>query len=236
MKKMCTFLISLFAILTMCFFIPVSQTFATSNDDSKSSEYDKNIELLFEDIDDKEEFIQLPDGSFLHGTVVDVDAEDTSIVYAEYSSINNPDAITTQEVKEIMIDNLKTSKSSRINSIQPRGADLPTQIRILTPGSSYISSYFSGSGWRFGGYYFQASSGSVGTMEWSTYNDSGRVGLPFQAANTLGNPNSPSGTPLYVGKPEKIGTKMSLGMGYHQLVYYTYNPSNNPYYMVRLLD
>lgn len=233
MKKICFLIIS---VLTICVSFSTPQIYAITYDNNESANYVRNIELMFENINDEDKFIQLPDGSFLHGQSIDVDAEDPSIVYAKYNSETNPNAITAQEVKKMMIEELENSKKSNNGYIQPRGAGLPTQTKILTPGSSYVSSYFSGSGWRFGGYYIQASSGSGGTLEWNTYNDGGRVGLPFEAANTLNNPNLPEGYPLEVGKPRNINTKMSLGMGYHKLVYYTYNPSNNPYYMVRLLN
>lgn len=185
----------------------------------KASEIDESevlMNTLFEGLEETDKVLELSDGGFLYGKAKDVDAEDETIVYASYNSETDQNSITVKEAVEIIQND---------ECIQTRGAGLPSQTRLLAAGAVYTSNTFSGSGWRFGGYYFK-SGGNGDWLKWSTFNDDGRVGDIGDATSVKNNAGSSRGMNLYVGYPQYLNTANG------GLVYFTYNPKSGTYYRV----
>lgn len=185
----------------------------------KANEVDNSeilMNTLFEGLDETDKVLELPDGGFLYGEAMDVDAEDETIVYESYNSQTDENSITVKEAVEIIQNE---------ESIQLRGSGLPSQTRLLAAGAIYTSNTFSGSGWRFGGYYFK-SGGNGDWLKWHTFNDDGRVGDIGDATSVKNNAGSSRGMNLYVGYPQYLNTANG------GLVYFTYNPKSGTYYRV----
>ncbi|MGN1276788.1 MAG: hypothetical protein ACI4UK_07355 [Floccifex sp.] len=192
--------------------------------DSVKNEID-TIDKMFEDFNEDDTFIKLPNGGYYHGHAIIVDNEDNNIVLEEYNSDSDPNSLTVVEVKEELM-----SQTIDENVSKQRGSNLPGSTLILNPGDYYISQKFSGQGWRFSGYYFQCSSGSSGIQKWITYVDSASVGTMGDALNQKNNPNASYGTPIYPGNLKVFGTLHNWG--YDSLCYFTYNPIAGSYYKV----
>ena len=187
----------------------------------KAEENNKNeiiVDSMFSGLDENDKVLELPDGGFLYGgQATVVDSEDESIILGVYNSETDPNSITVEEAKEILLEESE-------NPIQARGASLPSQTYVLQPGVAYQSNAFSGTGWRFGGYYFK-SGGNGDWLKWSTYKDDGRVGDIGDGLSVLNNASSTRGTNLYVGYPQYLNASSGL-------VYFTYNPKSGTYYKV----
>lgn len=180
------------------------------------------IEQLFNDFDDSDELIELPNGGYLYGQ-----GEAKVYEYPDYVEgnmnpvytfdISNSDSIVTvKEAKKEMEEN--------VNQIQQRGSSVPTQVLQLAAGQVYISNTFSGSGWRFSGYQFVADPSTGYYLKWTTYVDDGRVGNASLAMNTL--KGQISGIEIYKNQSKYIN------YGPNGQIYYTYSPINGTYYRV----
>lgn len=174
------------------------------------------MNTIFDGLDETDKVLELPSGGFLYGEATDVDAEDETIILASYNSETDENSVTVKEAVEIIRNG---------ECIQSRGAGLPSQTRLLSAGAVYTSNAFSGSGWRFGGYYFK-SGGNGDWLKWSTFNDDGRVGDIGDATSVKNNANSGRGMNLYIGYPQYLNTANG------GLVYFTYNPKSGTYYRV----
>ena len=217
---------SLFGVLLATLLsIPFTPVFASE----KVVEYESPqqiVETIFEEYDADDKFLKMPDGGYLHGQAKIVDAYDNSIVYGEYDSETDPNAVSIEVAKEDLI-NFDANPQ-----IETRGAGIPNKTKVLAAGASYTSSVFTASGWRFSDYFIQAAAGTSGNLQWTTYNDSALIGDMGDALNTL-NTGSGYGRTLYPGVPYTVGTKMN---GWYQsMVYFTYNPTGRPYYHVKNL-
>lgn len=102
--------------------------------------------------------------------------------------------------------------------------ELGAKTLTLKPNSHYQSSEFSGTGWRFGGYFFKASSGSGTYLRWTSYKDAGRIGNYSEAVGTKN--GSLQGTVI-----EKNQTQY-VSRGGSGMIYYTYSPLQGTYYYV----
>lgn len=180
------------------------------------------IEQLFNDFEDTDELIELPNGGYLYGQgeakvyeyldYIDGNADPIEV----YDVSNNENKITVKEVKEEMKNN--------VGNVQQRGSSVPTQVMQLAAGQVYVSNTFSGSGWRFSGYQFVADPSTGYYLKWTTYVDDGRVGNASLAMNTL--KGQISGIEVYKNQSKYIN------YGPNGQIYYTYNPINGTYYRV----
>ena len=119
----------------------VSPVYATQENPDISSEY-------FYDLKEEDKVLELPDGGFLYGSATVTDNEDSTITET-YNSLTDENSITVKEARVLL--NEETS------NYLARGANVPdvaSKTITLKSGAHYQSSAFSGSGWRFGGYFF----------------------------------------------------------------------------------
>lgn len=183
---------------------------------------------LFSSYDADKSVIKLPEGGFLQGHCIVVDLYDESIVYSEYDSDADPNSLTVEEAKDDLISQAQVNNGL---SIEARGANVPSQVKIMNSGAHYTSNNFTNSsGWRFSGYLFRCANGSLGYQTWRSYVDGGRVGALGEAINQKNNPNASYGYDLNVGKSLKLGTNNNGG--YISLCYYTYAPISGTYYTI----
>lgn len=179
----------------------------------------ENTEVLFGDLNDNDKVVELEDGGFLYGEATITDENDPTFEPVEYNSFDDPNSITVKEAKKIILDGSASNFA--------RGSNVPdssTKILILKPNSHYQSSEFSGTGWRFGGYFFKTSSGSGTYLRWTSYKDAGRVGNYSEAVGTKN--GSLQGT--VIGKNQT----QYVSRGGSGMIYYTYSPIQGTYYYV----
>lgn len=178
-------------------------------------------EDLFYSLTGDQKVLPLPEGGYLVGSCTVVDADDESTVYAIYDSELDPNAITVSEVKQ------EINEEKKYPRITPRGATVPTvgSLYFLSSQKYYLSDTFSGSGWRFSNYMFKPSPSYPSVLEWTSQNDSGRVGVRSQALSTYN--GTTAGTSLPAGKT------ISFNGNDQGQIYYTYNPLANTRYLVR---
>ena len=211
---------TLASILSIAGGLTTTSVFAAEYKDPEPLPQDTTIEDTFFDQIDDDRVLPMPDGGFLHGEIIEVDAEDPSKVIGIYNSALDPNAVTVDEAKKIM------SGEKSYVTLSPRGATPPTgwSIKILAANDEYISDAFSGSGWRFSNYMFRPADGTGYYLRWTSINDSGRVGSYDNAVNTL-NGNTQ-------GMELQIGISRSFQNGYSGQIYYTYNPVSGTKYYV----
>lgn len=221
MKKLCFLLLSILITavggmieVSAAEYKPVKQIRAEINTPENDEEI---IEQLFSDLEDTDNVVILPDGGIIHGEVELVsfsESEKNNIVIEEYNSEEDAKAITVANAKSILNEQAENFDSTNIKYNQMLRASLPTKGWNLTPGASYRSNPFSGSGWVTSGYYFTPSKGSGNYLLWQTFLDDGVVGGYNQMATTLSGVRI-EGTIVYT----TMGRKLVLPLG---------NPSWNP--------
>lgn len=173
----------------------------------------ENTEVLFGDLNDNDKVVELEDGGFLYGEATVTDENDPT------NSFDDPNSITVKDAKKIIQEGSASNFA--------RGSNVPdssTKTLTLKPNSHYQSSEFSGTGWRFGGYFFKASSGSGTYLRWTSYKDAGRIGNYSEAVGTKN--GSLQGTVI-----EKNQTQY-VSRGGSGMIYYTYSPLQGTYYYV----
>lgn len=179
----------------------------------------ENTEVLFGDLNDNDKVVELEDGGFLYGEATVTDENDPTFEPVEYNSFDDPNSITVKDAKKIIQEGSASNFA--------RGSNVPdssTKTLTLKPNSHYQSSEFSGTGWRFGGYFFKASSGSGTYLRWTSYKDAGRIGNYSEAVGTKN--GSLQGTVI-----EKNQTQY-VSRGGSGMIYYTYSPLQGTYYYV----
>lgn len=193
-----------------------------------SSEAEQITSGMFDELDESEQVLELPDGGFLHGKA---ELYDGNKLIAIYDSDVDSQAITIKNARKRIARQIE--KGATNNKITTVG--IPTKRYLLSYGSSYQSKPFSGSGWRFSGYQFAIPGPGFPADEyylrWSTHGDSGRVGNHVEAINTL---NSKVGK-LY-GNPIYEGNSYWFTYGALGQIYFTYNPNPGTYYYVKNID
>lgn len=175
--------------------------------------------MLFGDLNDNDKVVELEDGGFLYGEATVTDENDPTFEPVEYNSFDDPNSITVKDAKKIIQEGSASNFA--------RGSNVPdssTKTLTLKPNSHYQSSEFSGTGWRFGGYFFKASSGSGTYLRWTSYKDAGRIGNYSEAVGTKN--GSLQGTVI-----EKNQTQY-VSRGGSGMIYYTYSPLQGTYYYV----
>ena len=173
---------------------------------------------LFCDLEDDDLVLELPEGGYLFGEATI--ENDNGDVIGKYNSQTDDNSITVKEARELLFK----ERISEGNQISPKGSSIPTSTITLASGASYTSSGFSGSGWRFSGYKFIASSGTGYYLLWCSIGDDGRVGNMTEAYSTLN--GTIAGDCIYNGSYTYI-SKATLSQ-----IYYTYNPISGTYYYV----
>lgn len=210
MKKNTILVLTLVCSLGFC----TSPIFATEENivqTDDSSEY-------FYDLNENDKVLELSDGGFLYGSATITDNEDSSITET-YDSLTDENSITVKEARIIL--------KKQSNQNLARGANVPdvaSKTITLDSNAEYKSSEFSGSGWRFGGYFFKAKSGTGTYLRWTSYKDGGRIGNYSEAIGTKN--GTIQGTAI-----EKNQTQY-VSRGGSAMIYYTYSPTNGTYYYV----
>ena len=216
MKKLLSSM-TLASILSIAGGLTTTPVFAAEYKDPEPLPEGTTIEDTFFDQIDDDRVLPMPDGGFLHGEIIEVDAEDHSKVIGIYNSSLDPNAVTVEEAKKIM-----NGEKSYI-TYSTRAASPSTSVYYLKANASYQSDLFSGSGWRFSNWYFLPTVGTGDALLWISFNDSGRVGNFSQAYDTL------HGTLSGMELPSNVAKYCTTPNGQQ---YYTYNPLSGTYYIV----
>ena len=182
------------------------------------SEDDQIIEEMMASFDSSKKVLQLPEGGFAQGEIIEYEDEsENAEITAYYNSELTKDAVSVARAKNIL-----RSKAFKHNvgipEISTYAATYPIKQYVLGRGTTYVSHYFTEPGWRFSGYKFKAAPGTGTWLLWTSYKDSALVGTLRQAQQRIGTTLQPS-TPTYVN-------------GTDWLMYYTFNPVKNSYYVV----
>jgi len=204
---------------------------------------EKNITELFSERQATDKVLPLPEGGFLYGEGKLVDKDDFSKVLSEYNSETDEKSITVAQAKSALIKQMTEeieAQKSFLNRdlLAERGTAPPTINYFLIKGETYKSEAFSGSGWRYAGYWFINEYVSPdtgyhsfsGPLDFQTVGDSARVGDREDVDNLyyhqiLGG---------YQINPADGFVRIKSGLsGQPQLTYFTNNPINGSYYIVR---
>lgn len=178
-----------------------------------SIRYNFDVTKPYGGLPDSEKMLKLPDGGLLYGKMVTSDKE-TGKILETFDSHTDSNSLSISELKK------EPSK------VAPLRMSPPSEVRTLGANAFYQSSPFSSSGLRFGGYYFQAASGTGGTyLLWGSHGDSGLVGSPYEAEQTYMYSDPAHALGTIVGNNQQI---YKNGRAY----YYTFNPANGSYYGV----
>lgn len=192
-------------------------TFSVFANEEKLVQADNSLDYFY-DLNENDKILELPDGGFLYGSAIITDNEDSTITEA-YDSLTDENSITVKEAREIL--------KEQSNQIQVRGSNIPdvaSKTITLDSNAEYKSSEFSGSGWRFGGYFFKAKSGTGTYLRWTSYKDGGMVGNYSEAIGTKN--GTIQGTAI-----EKNQTQY-ISRGGSAMIYYTYSPVSGTHYYV----
>lgn len=208
---------TLASILSIAGGLTATSVFAAEHKDPETLPQDTTIDDVFFDQVDDDRVLPMPDGGFLHGEIIEVDAEDPSKVIGIYNSSLDPNAVTVEEAKKIM------SGEKNYVTFSTRAASPSTSVYYLKANGVYKSDTFSGTGWRFSNYYFLPMVGTGDALLWTSFNDSGRVGNFSQAYDTL------HGTLSGMELPANVAKYCTTPNGQQ---YYTYNPLSGTYYIV----
>lgn len=112
-----------------------------------SIRYNFDVTKPYGGLPDSEKMLKLPDGGLLYGKMVTSDKE-TGKILETFDSHTDSNSLSISEFKK------EPSK------VAPLRMSPPSEVRTLGASAFYQSSHFSSSGLRFGGYYFQAASGT----------------------------------------------------------------------------
>ena len=208
---------TLASILSIAGGLTTTSVFAAEYKDPEPLPQDTTIDDVFFDSIDDDRVLPMPDGGFLHGEIIEVDAEDPSKVIGIYNSSLDPNAVTVEEAKKII-----NGEKSYV-TFPTRAASPSTSVYYLKANGSYQSDPFSGTGWRFSNYYFLPMAGTGDALYWVSITDGGRVGNFSEAYDTLHGKLSGMELPANTGR--YCWTKNGQQ-------YYTYNSLSGTRYMV----
>lgn len=167
---------------------------------------------------DNASVLALPDGTYLHGEMTEVVQGSSLKPTKSYNSDTDKKSFTMGELRS---GNVPT-KSQATPSISVRGVSPATTVKTLGANASIRSEAFTGSGWRFAGFFYQAAAGTGGPyLLWQSQAEDGRVGTRAEANATRN--GSVSGT--------IVGTSVGKYIS-GVTTYYTYNPIYSPHYVV----
>ncbi|MXQ74289.1 hypothetical protein GSF08_10165 [Clostridiaceae bacterium DONG20-135] len=214
----------LLSIIFLCLITPIK---ISANEKDVSNIYTKSyLEDYFQELDDSDLVLEMPNGGYLHGEATILDLEGNII--STVSSQTDEKAKTVGEIKEELLGKEIITNPS---FIMARGSTPPTKMLEIKKGTTYRSNYFSGKGWRFSGYSFFAKEpypATGGIITFQTFNDDGRVGILSEALKTQYT-GAITGTAVYRGKPYSV---FAYSTGEYAQIYYTYNPNPNTFYTV----
>lgn len=181
----------------------------------------------FEGLDETDLVLEMPEGGFLYGEAIEYSTDDPNTVIANYNSETDPNSVTVAEAKAI----LKEDAAIKEHEVEVYGATPPTadRLRQLPYGSRYVSTIFTGNGWRFADVQWKAGPNSGGEyLRWSSLVDGGRVGSYGEAYATY--TGSLQGTAINVNS-WVWNTEYGQGQ-----IYYTFNPISGTQYVVENID
>lgn len=209
---------------------------ATIEEESNNNEISEveAIEIsegMFEELEDTDKVIELPKGGYLIGGASLMDPDNPEVVLEKYDSETDKNAITVEEAKEEVVEELLDADKHDNLSIQPRRITPTTERYRLDKGALYVSDCFQAKGWRFSGYQFYPESGTGSYLRWRVFFDSGVVGTFYDGLNC--NQHRPyGGRAIY---PEEGYVWIDTGGSgdcNKTLIYFTYNPIPGNYYTV----
>lgn len=186
-----------------------------------------NDPTSLESLADNDKVLVLPDGFILHGIMklksnslldrgvpaVNSETDKSSVTWGQLKkqtkTPNNDLSVVFKSIDKRNLSNLE-------------GSTPASKEWILQSGEGYKSNYFSGSGWRFGGFIFRTPPVPEDYLLWGSHGDDGRVGTYDDAMNTWYNGGNygiqvNNGTQAYFEGPAQ---------------YYSYNPKDKSYYGV----
>ncbi|MCB5955548.1 hypothetical protein [Enterococcus sp. CWB-B31] len=179
----------------------------------------------FDNMDDSESIVVLPDGAIISGGVFEIDDPNLFDKPVVIDTETSPAATTVEEYKESVGTTPKFNRGDLLRRATPAPNSAAGKYTIPNQGK-YQSNAFSGSGWRFAGYNFKPADGTGAYLQWQTYRDSGVVGTMSDASSTYSTGYA-YGTLLYTGY-----YIYRTGSG-NFTTYYSYNPIPGSYYEVR---
>ena len=68
---------------------------------------EKEVDQMFEGLDPNEKILRDEDGGWMHGECTVVDAYNPSIILGYYNSETDPNSVTVEEAKQILIEEFK---------------------------------------------------------------------------------------------------------------------------------
>lgn len=243
--------VSILLISLLAFIENREQVFASASSDtfsdvemevSTKEGIENNIEMMFSELNDSDMVLALPNGGFLHGESELLDENQN--ILTVYNSETDPNSITVSLAKELMVEQALEENSQKKNyldlinpTIQGTAPPSTTSYLVLGVNETYNSSTFSGSGWRFAGYWFynhyKASNGNYyaqGPLKWKTFVDSGAVGDAEDVNNIYANHWASAGIAIYPNQNWKLVS--SGNPGNPKLTYFTYSPISGTTYSV----
>jgi hypothetical protein len=187
-------------------------------------------EWFLNKFDDSDTIIILPDGGFLHGEATVSSNSNPQKIIAHYNSQTDQTAVKVGSLKKVLSENGTISLLGvNLSQDKVQGANVPSETMTLGYGAEYSSNSFSGSGWRFEGYFFKAINSPLPNLIWSSHVDSGLVGTRTQANYTHNNGKQE----LYDNTFVNIGARPAVS---GTRVYYSFSPKDGTYYYVGNVD
>lgn len=222
-------MISLFSVaIAGAVFLTTNTANASEIDEPIRSGTIQNADY-FQNMNDDEKVLALPNGGFLHGEGTLYNVKDPNKAIEVYNSKTDPKSITVGQAKKVLEDQKNNAVTDVLSSESiPRGATPPSALINLSYGGSYTSDYFNGSGWRFAGYLFAAVNSSGSDLRWESHGDQGCIGTKQQAINTLDSGYA-EGTLINNGEYLYL-------YGWVAKTYYVFNPPSGVYYYVGNVD
>ncbi len=168
----------------------------------------------------------LPDGGILQGSMTVCNTEETTStdeIIRIYNSDLDLNALSVKEADAVLTSKEFVEKTGN-QAIIPYGSTIPTATKKLNAGAKYVSSKFSGSGWRLSELKFKPASGTGYYLSWTSIGDSAYACTESQAYQSI-TTTSQVGSILSQGTPRYV-------YSYDWTMYYTYNPAYGSYYIV----
>lgn len=129
---------TLASILSIAGGLTTTSVFAAEYNDPELLPAGSTIDDMFFDQIDDDRVLPMPNGGFLHGEIIEVDAENSDKVIGIYNSSLDPNSVTVEEAKKIM-----GGEKSYI-TFSTRAASPSTSVYYLKANASYQSDLFSG--------------------------------------------------------------------------------------------
>ena len=98
---------TLASILSIAGGLTTTSVFAAEYNDPELLPAGSTIDDMFFDQIDDDRVLPMPNGGFLHGEIIEVDAENSDKVIGIYNSSLDPNSVTVEEAKKKAVENAK---------------------------------------------------------------------------------------------------------------------------------